>query len=78
MSVMLLLVYVVPQFEQTFAQAGKALPLPTQIVIFVGTGVQAVVVGDCIASRLCVLWIRRRLPQSRVARAGTRACCARR
>jgi general secretion pathway protein F len=36
-SVMILLIYVVPQFEQTFAQAGKALPLPTQIVIFAGT-----------------------------------------
>ena len=30
---MVLLVWVVPQFEQTFAQAGKALPLPTQVVI---------------------------------------------
>ncbi len=36
-SVMILLVLVVPQFEQTFAQAGKALPLPTLIVIVVGT-----------------------------------------
>ncbi len=35
-SVMVLLVYVVPQFEQTFAQAGKALPLATQIVVVVG------------------------------------------
>ena len=33
LSVMVLLVFVVPQFEQTFAQAGKALPLPTQVVI---------------------------------------------
>ncbi|TMH03246.1 MAG: type II secretion system F family protein [Betaproteobacteria bacterium] len=39
-SVMVLLVFVVPQFQQTFAQAGKALPLPTQIVIFVGTGLR--------------------------------------
>jgi general secretion pathway protein F len=39
-SVMILLVYVVPQFEQTFAQAGKALPLPTQIVIFAGTALR--------------------------------------
>jgi general secretion pathway protein F len=31
-----LLVWVVPQFEQTFAQAGKALPLATQIVVVVG------------------------------------------
>ena len=42
----MLLIFVVPQFQQTFAQAGKALPLPTQIVISVGTGFSAVVVGD--------------------------------
>ena len=29
LSVIVLLIWVVPQFEQTFAQAGKALPLPT-------------------------------------------------
>jgi general secretion pathway protein F len=40
LSVMVLLVWVVPQFEQTFAQAGKALPLPTQIVILLGTGLR--------------------------------------
>ena len=40
LSVMVLLVWVVPQFEQTFAQAGKALPLPTQIVIVLGTGLR--------------------------------------
>ena len=39
-SVMVLLVWVVPQFQQTFSQAGKALPLPTQVVIFVGTGLR--------------------------------------
>jgi len=39
-SVMILLVFVVPQFQQTFAQAGKALPVPTQVVIFVGTGLR--------------------------------------
>jgi general secretion pathway protein F len=39
-SVMILLVFVVPQFQQTFAQAGKALPIPTQVVIFVGTGLR--------------------------------------
>jgi general secretion pathway protein F len=39
-SIMVLLVYVVPTFQQTFAQAGKALPLPTQVVIFVGTGLR--------------------------------------
>jgi general secretion pathway protein F len=36
-SVVVLLIWVVPQFEQTFSQAGKALPLPTQIVVILGT-----------------------------------------
>jgi general secretion pathway protein F len=36
-SVMILLIYVVPQFQQTFSQAGKALPLATEVVIFAGT-----------------------------------------
>ena len=39
-SVMILLAYVVPQFQATFAQAGKALPLPTQIVIVAGTALR--------------------------------------
>jgi len=37
LSVVVLLIWVVPQFEQTFTQAGKALPLPTAIVVFLGT-----------------------------------------
>ncbi len=39
-SIMVLLVFVVPTFQQTFSQAGKALPLPTQIVILLGTGLR--------------------------------------
>ena len=61
LSVMVLLVWVVPQFEQTFAQAGKALPLPTQIVIFLGTGLRRywwAVIAVVVA---CVSLIRRRL-----------------
>jgi len=61
LSVMVLLVWVVPQFEQTFAQAGKALPLPTQIVIFLGTGLRRywwAVIAVVVA---CVFLIRRRL-----------------
>jgi general secretion pathway protein F len=61
LSVMVLLVFVVPQFEQTFAQAGKALPLPTQIVIFLGTGLRQwwwAVVAVIVA---CVSLVRRRL-----------------
>lgn len=65
-SVMVLLVWVVPQFQQTFAQAGKALPLPTQVVIVVGTGLRkywwlfALIVA-------AVVWlIRRRLARPEV------------
>ncbi|HVF64193.1 MAG TPA: type II secretion system F family protein [Casimicrobiaceae bacterium] len=35
-SVVVLLIYVVPQFETTFAQAGKALPISTAIVVAIG------------------------------------------
>ena len=59
LSVMVLLVWVVPQFEQTFAQAGKALPLPTQVVILLGTGLRnwwwAV-----IAAVVALVWFARR------------------
>ena len=36
LSVVVLLMWVVPQFSQMFAESGKALPLPTQIVIASG------------------------------------------
>jgi general secretion pathway protein F len=39
-SVLILLAVVVPQFQKTFAQAGKALPLPTEIVIIAGTALR--------------------------------------
>jgi general secretion pathway protein F len=35
-SVVVLLIFVVPQFQHTFAQAGKALPLPTAFVVALG------------------------------------------
>jgi type II secretory pathway component PulF len=69
-SVMVLLVFVVPQFQSTFAQAGKALPLPTQVVIVVGTFLRnwwwAVIPGIALA----VAWFRRRgrVPAVRRAR----------
>ena len=59
-SIMILLIYVVPQFQSTFAQAGKALPIPTQVVIAVGTFLRnwwwALIPGAALA----VLWFRRR------------------
>ena len=58
-SIMVLLVFVVPTFQQTFQQAGKALPLPTQIVILVGTALRrywwAMLVGI-----VAVAWLFRR------------------
>jgi general secretion pathway protein F len=36
LSVVVLLMWVVPQFSQMFEESGKALPLPTQVVIAVG------------------------------------------
>ena len=41
LSVALLLVWVVPQFSQMFEESGKALPVPTQVVIAVGDFVRA-------------------------------------
>jgi len=61
LSVMVLLVWVVPQFEQTFAQAGKALPLATQIVILLGTGLRNWWWAVIAAVVACVWLIRRRL-----------------
>jgi general secretion pathway protein F len=67
-SVIILLIYVVPQFETTFAQAGKALPLSTAIVVAVGTFFRnwwwAVAVGIVVF----VLWWRRHMKQPPVRR----------
>jgi general secretion pathway protein F len=59
-SVALLLVWVVPQFETTFAQAGRALPVPTLVVVAVGKFMRnwwwAVAGGVFVAA----FWFRRR------------------
>ncbi len=59
-SVILLLSWVVPQFESTFAQAGKALPLPTQVVIFVGKFLKDWWWAMLGVAFLVVAWYRRR------------------
>lgn len=41
LSVAILLVWVVPQFSQMFEESGKALPVPTQVVIALGDFVRA-------------------------------------
>ena len=64
-SVMILLVYVVPQFQQTFSQAGKALPLPTEAVIFAGTFLKKWWWAMIAFVVLVVLWWRRKLREPR-------------
>lgn len=59
-SVALLLIWVVPQFETTFAQAGKALPIPTLVVVAVGKFMRAwwwAVAGGAVVG---FFWFRRR------------------
>lgn len=67
-SVVILLIYVVPQFETTFAQAGKALPLATAIVVAVGTFFRNWWWAVAIGIVLFVLWWRRHLKRPRVRR----------
>jgi general secretion pathway protein F len=67
-SVVVLLIYVVPQFQQTFSQAGKALPLPTQVVIVVGTFLKKYWWALLAFIVLAVGFVRRRLANPRVRR----------
>ena len=76
LSLMLILAYVVPQFEQTFAQAGSALPLPTQVVIFLGTGVKQWWWAIAAVAVLWFLWMRSGSARSRRAHALGRAPAA--
>ena len=62
-SVMILLVYVVPQFQQTFAQAGKALPLATEAVIWAGTFLKRWWWALILGAVALVAWVRRKLGQ---------------
>ena len=58
-SVIVLLIFVVPQFQQTFAQSGKALPLPTELVIIFGTALRKYW-WAMIAIVVAVVWLARR------------------
>ena len=60
-SVVVLLIFVVPQFEQTFSQAGKALPLPTEMVVFLGKLMRNWWWAIALAIVVVVWWTRRRL-----------------
>ncbi|TVR63641.1 MAG: type II secretion system F family protein, partial [Candidatus Competibacteraceae bacterium] len=68
LSVIILLTFVVPQFEQLFADAGRALPLATQIVIAAGHGFRYYWWVGLLAILLLATALRRQLnqPESRV------------
>ena len=66
LSVIVLLIWVVPQFQQTFAQAGKALPLPTQIVVLVGTVMRTWWWAIAGGAALVALWLPRHLARPAV------------
>lgn len=63
LSVIILLTFVVPQFERLFADAGKALPLATQIVIAIGNGFQHYWWAGLLVIGLIVMTVRRQLSQ---------------
>lgn len=63
LSVIILLTFVVPQFQQLFADAGKALPLATQIVIAVGDGFRHYWWIGALALMLIVAALRQQLSQ---------------
>lgn len=68
LSVIILLTFVVPQFQRLFADAGKALPLATQIVIAVGDGFRHYWWAGAIVILLAASAMRRQLrqPESRL------------
>lgn len=63
LSVAVLLVWVVPQFSQMFEESGKALPLPTQIVIAAGDAVQHYWWAMILAAIGIYSWFTRQLQQ---------------
>jgi len=66
MSVIVLLIWVVPQFQQTFAQAGKALPLPTQFVVLLGTVMRKWWWAIAGGAALFALWVPRHLKRPEI------------
>ena len=75
-SIALLLIWVVPQFEATFAQAGKALPLPTLVVVTAGKFMRAWWWALAAAIVVGIAWYRRRGTTRSCASCATRGCCA--
>jgi general secretion pathway protein F len=67
LSVIILLTFVVPQFQQLFADAGKALPMATQVVMVVGEAVRGYWWLGALVIIAFVIFVRQQLsrPESR-------------
>jgi general secretion pathway protein F len=61
LSIVVILVFVLPEFEPLFAQAGKTLPLPTRIVMNVGDAVRDYWWVPLLAGAGLYLWLRQAL-----------------
>lgn len=70
-----LLVGVVPQFSQMFADMGKALPLPTQIVVGIGNVLTHYWWAMLAAIFLGIAFASKHFARPEVKGAGTGGCC---
>lgn len=61
LSLIIILTYVIPQFEQLFADMGQALPLPTQVVMAIADFIQRFGPWLLVALVLASLWFKRHL-----------------
>jgi len=68
-AIVLLMVFVIPQFSQMFADFGTELPFSTRLVVGVGTVLQSYWWGLVLALMLLVIWFRFQMskPASRLA-----------
>jgi general secretion pathway protein F len=68
-AIVLLMVFVIPQFSQMFEDFGTELPLSTQLVVGVGTVLQSYWWGLVLALMIVVIWFRSQMskPASRLA-----------
>jgi general secretion pathway protein F len=63
LSIVVILVFVLPQFEPLFAEAGRTLPLSTRIVMAIGHFIGGFWWLIALSSGAAVLWFRRKLQQ---------------
>lgn len=65
-SLLIILTYVIPQFQQLFADMGQAMPLPTRIVIGTADFIKNTGLWLLLGLLLLLLYVRRRLHEPRI------------